>query len=599
MFSRARTLGVLPLLSLVVMAGAACGGESYGGGEAGAGRTSVDSAASKAVIAIADEYVRDYFAQYPEQATLEGVATADNGRLAANSLAAITSWQGKEDGWNTRLRAIDATHLDESTALVAGFLRQQLEAAIGARVCRAELWTVSPTFNSWQANLSIVAGVQPVGNDAARTDAVSRFSQIPRFLDEEMANLREGIRLGYTASAGNVEKTLEQMDALVASAPEATPFYDPAMRDSTPAFRADMRRVVMTQALPAVKTYRDFLRNEYLPKARKEIGVSANPDGPSCYAATIRYFTSLSIPAEEIHAMGLAEMAKIDSQVKVIAQRLLGTSDVAEAFKRVKTDPKYTFKSRAEIVQLAERAINRAKDKVPEYFGRVPKATVIVQQVPAFQEKQAPGGQYQSPSDDGKRPGTYLINTYDAEHTSRASLESTAFHETYPGHHLQIALAKERPGAHPITRYFTNSGFVEGWGLYSERLADEMGLFSSDIDRLGLLSNEALRAGRLVVDAGMHTMGWSRQRAIDYLLAHTAESESGATSEIDRYIAVPGQATAYMVGNLEIRRLRAMAQQTLGPKFDIKDFHDRVLEHGSVTLSMLREQIQHWVDSKK
>jgi uncharacterized protein (DUF885 family) len=230
----------------------------------------------------------------------------------------------------------------------------------------------------------------------------------------------------------------------------------------------------------------------------------------------------------------------------------------------------------------------------------VPKARVAIQPYAPFQEKAAPGGQYNSPSDDGKRPGTYLINTYDADKQSRAGgLESTAYHETYPGHHLQIAIAKEQPGAHAIARYFFSGAFVEGWGLYAERLADEMGLFSSDIDRIGMLSNQALRAARLVVDSGMHELGWTRQQAIDYVLANTGEERSSAIAEIDRYIAVPGQATSYMLGNLEIRRLRELSERELSAKFDVKSFHDRVLEDGGVTLAMLNGKIGTWLKAQK
>jgi uncharacterized protein (DUF885 family) len=223
---------------------------------------------------------------------------------------------------------------------------------------------------------------------------------------------------------------------------------------------------------------------------------------------------------------------------------------------------------------------------------------VVVEAVPAFNEASAPDGFYTNPAEDGSRPGTYYINLYRAETSPRAGLESTAFHETYPGHHLQSGLALERTELHPVSRYFFMSGFGEGWALYSERLADEMGLFTSDVDRMGMLSAQAMRAARLVVDAGMHALGWSRQRAIEYMLANTAESEDGVTSEIDRYIAVPGQATSYMLGALEIRRLRREAEARFGSNFDIKAFHDRVLEDGAVPLSMLREKLEAWINSR-
>jgi uncharacterized protein (DUF885 family) len=276
-----------------------------------------------------------------------------------------------------------------------------------------------------------------------------------------------------------------------------------------------------------------------------------------------------------------------------IGGRSFGTTDVRELLAKVQRPP-YTFRSRQEIVDYATAAVRRAEAAAPRWFGIVPKAEVRVVPYPEFRERSAPGGEYMAASDDGSRPGTYYLNTYEAETQSKAGIEATAFHEAYPGHHLQNAIAKERRDTHAVQRYFGSSGFGEGWALYTERLADEMGLYSEDVDRLGLLSNEALRAGRLVVDSGMHALGWSRQQAIDYLLAHTAETPERIASEVDRYIAVPGQATAYMVGNLEIRRLRELAQQRLGDRFRVQDFHDRVLEDGAVTLSMLRAKIERW-----
>jgi uncharacterized protein (DUF885 family) len=276
-----------------------------------------------------------------------------------------------------------------------------------------------------------------------------------------------------------------------------------------------------------------------------------------------------------------------------IGRRGFGTEEVRELLAKVQQPP-YTFTSRQHIVDHATAAVRRAEAAAPAWFGILPRAEVRVVPYPEFREASAPGGEYQAASDDGSRPGTYYINTYQAELQSRAGIEATAFHEAYPGHHLQNAIAKERRDTHPVQRYFGSSGYGEGWALYTERLADEMGVYSGDVDRLGLLSNEALRAGRLVVDSGMHALGWSRQQAIDYLAAHTAETPGRIAAEVDRYIAVPGQATAYMVGNLEIRRLRELAQSRLGERFRVQDFHDRVLEDGAVTLSMLRAKIERW-----
>ncbi|MGI8618057.1 MAG: DUF885 domain-containing protein [Gemmatimonadaceae bacterium] len=554
------------------------------------------------VDALADEYVREVFRENPDLATIEGYPTADHARLRDNSLAATQAWTLREDAWLAQVNRIDSAELAGTPQhRTLSVLRELLESAVGVRVCRNELWPVSPTYNGWQGVYPFIATLQPVGSPAARADAAARFRAFPTYLDTEIGNLREGMRQGYVAPRTGVESVIRQLDDLLATPVNDSPFMSPAVRDTAapPAFRAEMANIVGVEINPAIRRYRDCLANEYLPASRSAVAVSAVPGGAQCYRASVRLHTTLQIEPSEIHQTGLREMAKIRGEMQTIARRSFGTEDVTEALRRLKTDSAYTFRSKPHMIAYAQSALNRARSALPAWFGILPKADVIIQPYPAFQEASAPGGQYNSPSEDGTRPGIYLINTYEPEKQSRAGLEATAFHETYPGHHLQIAIARERPGAHKLVSYFYSSGFTEGWGLYSERLADEMGVYSGDIDKMGLLSNEALRAARLVVDAGMHALGWTRQQSIDYLMANTTSSLASATAEVDRYIATPGQATAYMLGNLEIRRLRDQARLQLGSRFSIKDFHDRVLEDGNITLPMLRQKIEGWIASNR
>jgi uncharacterized protein (DUF885 family) len=560
--------------------------------------TTVDALTTR-VNALADDVVRLYFETYPEYATLEGYPHADHSRLSDNSLAAVRAWEAREDAWLARIDAIDAAPLEGTSAgRTLAAMRELLEGRRGARVCRFELWPVSPTFTGWQAIYPFIATVQPIGTDQLRFAAISRFGRdFPRYLDTEIANLREGLARGYVAPRTGVESVVAQLGALLSARVGGSPFVNPAARDSAapPAFRAVLEHAVLTEINPAIQRYRDYLRDEYLPRARATWAVSDTPGSAACYRGAVRANTTLQIEPREIHEIGLRELATIRGEMQEISRRMFGHDDVRAALERVRTDTAFTFRSRQEMIDYAQSALNRAKAALPQWFGLTPRADVVIQPYPEFQERAAPGGQYNPPSEDGTRPGIYLINTYEPQKKSKAGLESTAFHETYPGHHLQIAIARELPDAHEFIRYFGTSGFIEGWGLYSERLADEMGLFSGDVDKLGLLSNEALRAVRLVVDAGIHALGWTRQQAIDYMLANTAESVASATAEIDRYIAVPGQATAYMLGNLEIRRLREQAQREMGARFDIREFHDRVLEDGNVTLPMLRTKIERWI----
>jgi uncharacterized protein (DUF885 family) len=268
---------------------------------------------------------------------------------------------------------------------------------------------------------------------------------------------------------------------------------------------------------------------------------------------------------------------------------------VATILERLRSDPKYKFKTRDEIIRVAEQAAERGRAAMPRFLGRFPKAQYIVDPCKPFEEQAGCPGSYVPGTPDGRRPGRFRINAGDPTHQPRAVAEGTAFHEGIPGHHLQISLAQEREGAHAITRYFGFSGFSEGWALYSERVADEMGLYSSDLDRLGDLGEQALRAARLVVDPGLHVLGWTRQQAIDYMAQHLVYPHSYIVSEVDRYIADPGQATAYMIGRLEIERLRRQAEAARGDRFDLREFHDRVLENGSVPLGFLRTHIERWL----
>lgn len=552
------------------------------------------------VSALADGYVRSFLDAFPYQAVVLGANDAHPSVLGDHSLPALKKWQAREDELLASLKKIDVKSIDGmAEAVTYKFLQHLLESSIGYRVCRMELWNVSPTYTGWQGDLPIAAGMQSVARPRDQQDAIARWSQVAQYLDDEIVNLKEGLRLGYSAPKGNVQSVINQMNAMLAAPIDESPFVQMAKADSPASFKKALEEQEKKTIRPAITRYRDFLQKEYLPAAREAIGVKANPDGLACYTAAVKYHATVSMTPQEIHDLGKAQMDKITAEMKEIGRRSFNTDDPAALLKLVTTDPKYRFKSRDDLIKTAESAVSRAKDALPKWFGMVPAAPVIVEPYPAFLEKTAPGGQAVPPTADGK-PGKYLINAYKATEQSRVGLESTAFHETYPGHHLQGAIALERENLHPISRYFFVSGYGEGWALYAERLADEMGLFSSDVDRLGLLSNEALRAARLVVDSGMHALGWTRQQAIDYVLAHTAENRASTEAEIDRYIAVPGQATAYMIGNLEIRKLRDEAKQKLGDKFNIRDFHDEVLGDGSLPLWVLREKIERWIaDTQK
>ena len=574
----------IPVLLLISLLAIACGRTAES-------PSSSSEPADARVRELADAYVSGYLDQFPEQATYYGVPGRKHDRLTDNSLSAIAAWHAREDRWLDEAKAIDRAAIGSSSLRATyAILREALESSMASRVCRSELWNVSQ-MTGWHVNLGYVVTIQPVGNDAARQEALARWGSLPKYLDTEIANLREGIKAGYTAPKQIVRIVIDQVRTLAASGPADSPFATPGVRDKTPGFEKAFDALAVEQIVPAARRYADFLEREYLPAARDTIAVADQPNGAACYEASIRANSSLAKSAKEVHDTGVREVARLDAAMKAIAERSFGTGDVPAVMQRLRTDRQYLFRSRQELIDYSKAALERARAAAPQWFGLLPKADVTLEPYPAFREKNAPN-EYNPPSEDGSRPGIFYVSAYEAEKKTRADIESTAFHETIPGHHLQVAIALERKEIHPIGRYIFNSGYVEGWALYAEGLADEMKLFSSDLDRLGMLSSQNFRAARLVVDTGLHALGWTRQQAIDYMLAHTPQSPRDAAAEIDRYIIMPGQATSYMLGMLEIVAARDEAQKAQGARFDIKAFHDRVLEDGSVPLSFLREKLR-------
>ncbi|MDQ2665900.1 MAG: DUF885 domain-containing protein [Gemmatimonadota bacterium] len=553
------------------------------------------ASASPRLNAIADDYLTALFRNNPISATTNGIAGARHDLLNDNSLAALARVEHHDDEMLASLEKIRPSSLaNRQDQVTYGLLLETLHASKQARICRREL-----VPSSWVPVLSTLATVQPVGADSLRRAALLRFAQVPRYLDTEIANARQGIKLGYSLPKDAVQREVARVEGILALDKVKSPFMSPAVRDTTTAFRAAYDSLFRTALTPAFQRYRDFLVNEYLPAARADISISANPNGAACYRALIRRYTTIDRDPRSIHQLGLDRMKTVQVEMRALAQKSFGTSELPALFQRIRTDTQYTFHSREEIVQLANTAIARARLEMPKWFGIIPKADVMVEPFPSYLERGAPPGQYQAAPDDGSRPGVYRVNMFQPEQRSRGDLEDVTFHEAIPGHHLQIAIARERTGVHPVTKYLGNSGFSEGWGLYSERLADEMGLYSSDLGRMGMLNGTAFRAARLVVDAGIHALGWSRQRAIDYFLQNTSASPEQIASEVDRYISTPGQATAYMLGAIEIRQLRTDAERKLGKRFHIREFHDKVLEDGSMTLPMLRAKIAAWIRAKQ
>lgn len=552
---------------------------------------SASAALALTVTALADAYVKAYVEAFPEQAAAAGFAGVADDRLSGNALASLRSWQAREDGWAAELSRIDGGALWGTSAWATyGLLRETIDAARQARVCRAELWPANQ-MSGWQVAFVQLADVQPVGTDEHRARALARWRQLPRYLDTEIDNLREGLRLGYSTPRRNVQLVVAQLDALLNTPPEQSPFYSPARRDRTPGFAEAWRRLLVEDVRPAMQRYRDFLAGTYASRAREAIAITAHPDGGECYRAMLRVSTTLDRTPQETFTLGEQEVARGDDVVIDLGRRQFGVSDRAAICQRVNADPANRFGSRDEVLSFASGAVTRARTLLAPWFLSMPKADVVIVPHAAFAEATA-SDQYEAPADDGSRPGTYRIKLYKPEELKRSRSEITVYHETYPGHHLQIAIANENAVVHPVARLAPTNGYVEGWARYAEGLAEEAGLYTTAYAKI---ARRMWPGHGMVADPGIHAFGWTRDRAIAYVIGSGYFTPVAAEAFVDRIVVWPGQAVGYDTGALEIRALRQLAERERGRAFDARAFHGVVLGKGAVTLTMLREMVQRWL----
>jgi uncharacterized protein (DUF885 family) len=471
-----------------------------------------------------------------------------------------------------------------------GILREALEAARDVRVCREELWNVSH-MNGWQAWYPILASLQPVGTAELREQALARWRKFPTLVDNDVANLERGLADGYSASRPVVERVIQQLDGLLAIPADQSPFMSPAQRDETPEFVEEFQALVADEIVPAVERYRDFLKSTYVQQARESLAVTDNPDGLACYTALLRSNTTLQRTPEEVFELGEATVEKNARELVELGRDRYHTDDFAEIIRLAMADPEDRFSDAAELLAFSRDAVERSTVVIDDWFGLKPARACVVEPYPEFQEGTGVGGRYEAGSAD--RPGTYRISLYEPESQSKGNAEITAFHETNPGHHLQISIAQSLEGVHRITRLVGNSGYIEGWARYAEALAEEAGLYQTPT---APILRRAWPARGMVVDPGIHVFGWTREQAKEFMTVSGRIPPEQGDDMVDRIATMPGQLTAYDSGGLEIFALRRQAEEALGDAFDIREFHDRVLENGAVPLWMLRQHVEAWID---
>jgi uncharacterized protein (DUF885 family) len=578
-------------LALLMLAGSSSGSHAAAAAPA--------SGAARDLAKLCDSYWKATLANHPTDATQIGDHCCDD-RLEDITPAGTQRERQRLEQALASARAIDEQALTLPDRLTRSVLILEIQNGLDQISCGFDDWVVDP-LGGPQVEFMNLADYTTIATPRDAKNFVSRCRAMGPYVDAHIANLTRGLAAGRVASQDAVRKSLEELDELLSRKEADWPLLRPlaAKHDDWPAketqsFARDLPQVVSEVVRPAFVRYRDFLKTKIAPAARPQdkAGLAFLPGGKECYLKRIRIETSLDLTPEALHQLGLDEVAKFRRDLSELGGKVLGTTDVAEIQRKLRSDPAMHFKDAAEIEAKAEQSLAKAKAAIPNWFGTLPKADCVVKVMGMHEAPNSTIAYYRQPAKDGSRPGNYMINTYLPETRPRYEAEALAFHESIPGHHLQIAIAQELTGVPEFRKYTGVTAFVEGWGLYSERLANDMGLYSSDVDRIGMLSYDAWRACRLVVDTGMHYMGWSRQQAIDYMKENTVLAENNIVNEVDRYITWPGQALAYKCGQLEILRLRDEGKKRLGDRFDIKQFHDVVLKNGAVALPVLRQQVE-------
>ena len=557
-----------------------------------------------AVAALAEDTWETLLDVAPTFATFVGDHRYDD-RLESMSLDAE---QADRQRWQTladRAAAVDATALPLADRVTLGLLdallRDSLEA-IDARLVELR----SDQMQGVHVDLLQTTGVLGVSEPDDAMRIVERFRQVPRLLDEALDRFRAGLDAGRTPAKVCIDRSLRVLDGYLATPLDDDVFVSftgPDDWEGESAWRDQLRQVVANEIRPAFARYRDAFANELAPASRPDdkAGLAHLGDGEALYDLLVRHHTTLTLSPAELHAFGMAEVTeRLPAEYSEVGQRLFGLSDTEAIYERLRTDPTLRYSNADEITADAHRFLETANAAMGDWFSTLPQAPCLIEEVPSYLAADAPAAYYFPPAGDGSRPGTYFVNTHEPSDKNRYEAASVAFHEAIPGHHLQIAIANELTDVPRFQRFaLSNTAYIEGWGLYAERLTDEMGLYTTDLDRIGMLAADSWRACRLVVDTGLHAMGWSRQQAVDFMAAHTPVSLPEVEVEIDRYIGMPGQALAYKVGQREIFRLREDARSQLGDRFNIKGFHAAALASGAVSLPLLGELVADWVDAQR
>lgn len=558
------------------------------------GLVSGDAAATpgarlKALFAI---YWDDELRRDPLDATFVGEHRYDD-RLPDPSTAARQALAAKHRRTLDALRGIDPAGLSEDERIDRDVLLFILDTWLQGEAFHEHL---IPLTQQEGLHLKFAQSVNfhPAATAGDLENYRLRLEAFPAAVDATIAVMREGMALGRVPPRVTMAKVVPQLRAVAAARPEDSPLYGIVARlpAEWPSARRDevaatIRAAIAGKVSPAYARFADFLEATYLPACRETIGLSAAPDGAAHYRWLVRSFTTTALTPEQVHGIGLAEMAGVRAGMETIRRKVGFEGDLAAFLRHMRTDPRFRNRDSAEILAKYRAILRDVDARLPLLFGKLPRADYGLKEIEPYRAKSAAAGYYYPCPEDGSRPGYFYVNTSDPTSRTTYSMQALAYHEAVPGHHLQFALAVEAAGRPAFRKNGYIPAFSEGWGLYSEALPREVGLYTDPYAEYGRLEYNAWRCARLVVDTGIHDQGWTRDRAIRYMEENTAVPRIEIESEVDRYIAWPGQALAYKIGELKIRELRAIAERRRGPAFDVRAFHDRLLSQGSIPLGIL------------
>jgi uncharacterized protein (DUF885 family) len=546
---------------------------------------------------------QDHLKHSPEFASSIGDKRYDD-QLTDYSTKEVNAALARGREYIQRFSEIDTTGLPEQERLSADLmLRALIEAQEGAKFKEWEM----PVNQFYGVHTDLAQLPSRLQFDSVKDydDYIARLKKVPTTFSQIMTNMQLGVDEGRTPPQYLMEKVLVQTQTLANQKAEESPFALPLKTFPKSVSAAEQKRIsgetlqaISTDVLPSYKRLAGFLKAEYIPKSRKEPGIGAIPDGDAYYAFRVRQSTTLNKSAAEIHQIGLDEVKRDEAEMLAIVKSL-GFADIKSFSAALKANSKEHPASADALIDAYKGHIAEMKPKLPELFGRLPKAPLEVVPVPSYMEKDQAAAYYDNGTPDGSRPGRVYVNTYNFAERSLAPVEAVAYHEGLPGHHLQISIAQELTGLPEFRKYQDYTAFTEGWGMYSERLGKDVGFYKDPYSDYGRLENDMWRAIRLVVDTGVHSKHWTRQQMVDYFHEHSAIDETNIQAEVDRYIAWPAQALGYKMGQLKILELRDRAKAALGAKFDIKVFHDEVLDTGALPLDVLEQRVDAWIAAQK